>query len=99
MADLNISIYSHLAYDAGNSSMGAPATPPLAEDAVEINTTSTQSKIFPTGASFICIKPDDNCSLAFGEDPEADPKFHPVDAGERLWYGVHPGHRLAVIAR
>lgn len=98
MADLKITIYNMLAHDSSTRSMGAPQTPPLAEWSLEVGYDSIQSKPFPQNACFICIKSETRCALAFGENPVADPELHTVDAGERLYYGVSPGHKLAVIA-
>jgi hypothetical protein len=78
--------------------MGAPQEPSLGEWVLPIEVSSTQSPVFPEFTQFICIKADENCAIAFGENPVAKPDYKTIDAGERLYYGVHPGHKLAVIA-
>jgi hypothetical protein len=99
MADyLHISIYSYMAHGAsGSGSLQAPQAPALEEWQIPIELESTQSPPFPEGATFIMVRPDTDCCLAFGADPEAVIGQHPVDAKERMWYGVHPGHKIAVI--
>lgn len=100
MAKLHITVYSMMARDAVNGALPAPMTPPLAELQVEIvGFQSKQSDQFPDGAHFVMVKPEVACALAFGENPKAKPDTHPLDAGEIRWYGVTPGHRIAVIER
>lgn len=99
MALLFVSIYRQMARDSGNEAVGAPQMPPLAEWCIEIPLgTSAQSPPFPPMSEFISVKATDACWLAINEDPVAKVNVHPVDAGERLWYGVTPGHCLAVLA-
>ncbi len=77
--------------------VGAPMTPPIDEMVLEIGPENNVSRPFPKYTSFISIKAYGSCSLAFGSNPVADPQFHQVEAGERLWYGVTEGDRVATI--
>jgi hypothetical protein len=86
-----------MAIDNFNKVVAAPATPPLAEMVLPITADSISSDPFPKYTTFICVKAEADCSLAFGEDPVADFNYHFVDSGERLWYGVSEGHKIAVI--
>lgn len=98
MAKVYVTCYRYLARDNTNMLIAAPEVPPLAEMVVEISPDSTQSDPFPRDTTFICVKTDGTCALAFGEDPKAESDKHMVDAGERLWYGVKAGHKVAVIS-
>ncbi len=97
MPNLYVTIYKAMARDVLNTPVPAPETPPLAEWSLEIGIESNQSKPFPETAKFIHVKAGAPCCLAFGKAPMADPHYHPLDAGEVRWYGVYPGHRIAVI--
>lgn len=97
MPKIYITVYRNLARDSVNTPIQIPQTPPLSEDAVEIQVTPNQSQPFPTHATFITVKAEIACWLAFGEDPIAKVGEHPVDANEKLWYGVTPGQRLSVV--
>lgn len=94
---LHITGYRHMARDDFNQVVAAPMVPPAEEQYVEITTKSTTSEVWSKFTKFIFVKADADCSLAFGEQPVADPDFHRLDAGETRWYGVQEGHRLAVV--
>lgn len=86
-----------MAVDNFGKLIAAPMTPPLAEMTVDITPISISSEPFPEYTTLICVKPTSDCALAFGFDPEAEVEYHLVDAGERLWYGVEVGSKIAVI--
>jgi hypothetical protein len=94
---LFVSCFRNMAKDGRNELIAAPEAPPLAEQVIDITAKSIAGDPFPQYTTFICVKAEADCSLAFGLDPEADPEFHLVEAGERLYYGVQEGHRVAVI--
>ncbi len=93
---LHIAVYAHSAHH-GPQALPMPQAPPLFEEGVPIGLESTQSEAFSDQAVFVMVRPDIACCLAFGPDPVAEAGIHPVDARERMWYGVFPGHRIAVI--
>lgn len=97
MRRLFITCYRHMALDDFNRLIAAPMTPPLAEAYVNISPESVSSDPFPQYTSFICIKPEVDCAVAFGPEPTANPDYHVLEAGEKCFYGVTPGHRIAVI--
>ncbi len=97
MSNLYVTVYKGMARDVVNTPVPAPEAPPLAEWSIEIGVSSNQSKPFPHDTKFISVKAGAACCLAFGKDPVADAGFHPLDAGETRWYGVYPGHKIAVI--
>jgi hypothetical protein len=86
-----------MARDSNNQLVGAPLTPPIAEQTIDITHESIAGAQFPPHTRFICIKAEADCCLAFGQNPIADPNFHFIDGGERIFYGVHEGHQVAVV--
>lgn len=94
---LYITHWRDMAWDGNNRAISAPMTPSIGEAYVEITHESIASDPFPPYTHFICIKADADCAIAFGVEPVADPEFHFVDAGERLFYGVQAGQKIAVI--
>ncbi len=97
MSNLFVTIYKGMARDVVNTPVPAPEMPPLAEWSLEIGVESNQSRPFPEATKFIHVKAGGPCCLAFGKNPIADANYHPLDAGEVRWYGVYPGHKIAVI--
>lgn len=97
MAKLHITVFARAARDASNGLMPMPMAPPLAEDHINIGLESVQCDPFSQDATFVMIKAEADCCLAFGKDPVAEDGVHPVSAGEVRWYGVFPGHSIAAI--
>ena len=95
MSRLYITVYRHTARDDFTSIMQAPMVPPLQEQVLEITHESVMSEPFPLYSTFICILPEEDCHVAFGERPRAS-NTHLIHEGERLFYGVNPGDRIAV---
>lgn len=94
---LYLSCWRDMAWDSNSRPVGAPMAPPLSEVFVDITHESIASDPFPQYTHFISIRTEADCAVAFGEDPVADPEFHHIEPGERLFYGVRAGHRIAVI--
>ncbi len=98
---LYITCYRHSAIDDFNRLVAAPMAPPLSEAFVDITHESVVSEPFPKWTSFVCVKAEADCCLSFAaagqDDPIADPDYHMIDAGERLYYGASEGFRVAVI--
>ena len=75
-----------------------PVQPAIAEQVVEITGNSLQSRPFHRNTKYVLLSPDANCSVRFGDDPEA------LVTSERLWayswipFSVSPGHKVAVIS-
>lgn len=102
MSKLYITCWRYGAHDDGNKTVACPKAPPVAEMVLDIGTQSISSDHFPPYTKFISIKATADCAIAFGRDSEdekleADPNFHIVEAGERLWYGVDEGMQIAVV--
>ena len=93
-----------MAVDDFGRTIAAPMAPPLSEMFVEITHESITSDPFPKWTSFIGVKADVDCCLAFSAvrdgisiDPVAEPEYHKVDAGELRYYGALEGGKVAVI--
>jgi hypothetical protein len=96
-AKLYISCFREMAWDGNNRPVSAPMMPPLSEAYVEITHESIASDEFPLGTHFVQLKAEADCAVAFGDEPVADPEYHLIDAGERIFYGVRENTRVAVI--
>jgi len=94
---LYITLYRDMARDSNNQLIGAPMTPPIDEQEIDICHESVSGHPFPKYTHFICVKAEADCCIAIGEDAVADPHYHFIEAGERLFYGVREGHQIAVI--
>lgn len=94
---LYISEYSRIAVDHGNLTIPAPMTPPVAEQAIDIELISKVSEPFRGQTRLIIVHTDLACFLAFGASPEAIQGYHKLGPGETRPYGVNPGDRLAVV--
>jgi hypothetical protein len=97
MPKLCVTCYRDMANDGNNRLVGAPMTPPLGEMVLDIGVESVASGPYPLYTTFIHVRADTDCALAFGVDPVAKAEYHPLEAGERAWYGVLPNHKIAVI--
>ena len=99
---LYITCYRHMAIDDFNRIISAPMTPPLSEMFIDITHESIMSDAAPKWTSFCCVHAEEDCCLAFappGQEVTADADYHFVGAGERLFYGISEGFRIAVIER
>jgi hypothetical protein len=96
-ARLHITCYRDMARDSNNQPVSAPMAPPIAEAYVDIGPESSASEPLPPYTHFVSIRTDTDCAIAFGDDPVADPDYHIIEPGERLFYGVREGTKIAVI--
>ena len=94
---LYITEYRNLARADNGPHVSAGQEPNLAEQQVAIGGTSTQSAAFNARTGFVMIHTDAICALAFGDNPTAVNNRHRMAAGEVRFYGVAPGHKVAVI--
>ena len=61
-------------------------------------TTSTQSAALAAGTQFVRVIADADCHIAAGTNPTAAPADMKLIAGQAEYFGVTPGHKIAVIA-
>lgn len=101
MATLYVTEFAAISSDlAGNLTPTIPLTPPLVEQEVTIQSSSTQSTPFGTNTRFIMVCGDTDCFLAFGADPTSSgtTSGHYLPAKVTRFYAVIPGQELAVHA-
>lgn len=98
MATLYITELDRLPLDQMGRAVAAPMMPPIAEQTKAIGGTSAASNAFDQRTRFIQIHTDAICSVAFGESPVATTSNQRMAAGETRFYGVQPGHKVAVIS-
>ncbi len=94
---LYVTCYRDMAWDSNSRAIGAPMEPAISEQIIDITHESIQGDKFPEWTHFVIVKATEDCAIAFGENPEADPSYHILEAGERTTHGVRAGHRVAVI--
>ena len=82
----------------GGAHLQIARLPPVHEQTVPIGATSAQSTPFNANTRFVCLHAKADCHIVVGPDPTATPDHKPVAAGQDVYFGVTPSHRLAVIA-
>lgn len=97
MAVLYISEFDRMA-DAGiRRDVAAGQQPRVAAQTVAIGGGSLQSAAFNAKTRFIEVHADAICSFKIGENPTAVTTEGRMAAGDTRYYGVIPGHKIAVI--
>lgn len=94
---LDISHYREIARDVLGSSVQAGREPALSTDQVVIGAGSLQSAPFPDNCALIRVHAAVTCRIAIGADPTAAATSPRMAAGQTEFFGVMPGHRIAVI--
>jgi len=98
VAKLYITEFASTAVGARGQDVMAPQHPPVARQSVITSSgTSQQSAAFGGSTRYIEYHTDGVISISIGLDPTADVNYERVGAGERIFVGVVPGHKLAVI--
>lgn len=98
MTKIYISEFSRMALDAGL------ATPPAAQMPAQVHQTpitvsgsSQQSAAFAAGTSFVRLHAQVACHVVVGTNPTATTNSMRLAEGQTEYFGVTPGHKLAVI--
>lgn len=94
---VDISEYTNLARDAQNNVVHAGAEPATATQQRTQGGTSTQSDAFSSATYFVRVHTDSAIRIAFGSNPTATTASPRMPAGATEFFGVRPGHKLAVI--
>lgn len=76
---------------------GLPKTPSVANQTVTY-TTTTQSNAFNSLTNYIRFVSTSNCHILINADPTATTSTTYVPAGAVEYFGVTPGHKIAVVA-
>jgi hypothetical protein len=98
MANLHITEFDRLAVSANNGPVVQIASmPPLDEQTVAIGASSAASSAFNASTRFVCLTPKADCHIQIGATPTATTSLLPLTAGQVYYFGVTPGHKVAVI--
>jgi len=98
MATLYITEYSNLKADKyGHILQASNLAGIVAEQAISISGSSTQSSAFNTDTKWVELHTDATCSIASGKNPTATAGAHRMKADERIYAAVEPGQIIAVI--
>ena len=97
MANVYISEYQSLAIDLTGRHCAAGEEPAIASQKIAIGGSSAQSAAFDDTTKIARIHADEVCSIVFGADPTATSAGARLAAGQTEYFGVKPGHKVAVI--
>ena len=99
MADLYISEYKVMAKTTGQKDdIAAAQEPSIATQKVPISGASAQSAAFNDDTRYIEVHTDVICSISFGVNPTATISHKRMAANQTQFFGVVPGHKVAVIS-
>lgn len=97
MASVYISEYSNLKNSKVRDLIQAAEEPGLAIQKVTASGTSGQSSAFNAETRFVRIHTDAIVSIKFGSNPTATTSDLRLQADATEYFGVTPGHKVAVI--
>jgi hypothetical protein len=99
MAKVYITEYVAMGQEwAGSRPIAAVQEPANVDQApITLSATSQQSEPFAGNSRLVRVHTDGVCSFSFGEDPTATTSNRRMGAGQTEYFGVVPGHRIAVI--
>ena len=99
MANLHIAEFTALAPDgaAFPAVMQLAQMPPVAEQTVAIGGSSAASSALNAATRFVCLTPKADCHIQIGATPTATTSLMPLTSGQAYYFGVTPGHKVAVI--
>ena len=94
---VDISEYDRLARDNLNDSIPTGNEPGLVTQQLTPGGASVQSAEFAENARFIRVHTDVAVRFAFGKNPTASASSPRLGPGSTEFFGVRPGHKMAVI--
>jgi hypothetical protein len=94
---IDVACYDNLARDNRGNVILTGMEPAIADLQVPIGATSVQSAPFPDSTLLVRVHTDNTCRIAFGENPTANSATKRMSAGSTEFFGVRPGHKVAVI--
>lgn len=89
--------YARQPIDRNNRLLRAGEEPAVTSQTVAVTVGSVQSNPFNAATGFIRVHTDVVCSVAFGLNPTATTTSMRLAANTTEFFGVTPGHRIAVI--
>lgn len=97
MAIVDISEYESLSQDSMGSRVPTGSEPAKLFQQVPVGGSSVQSDSFGETTRFVRVHTDAACRVQFGANPTAAATTMRLGAGSTEFFGVRPGHKLAVI--
>lgn len=94
---IDITEYPTLGRDSQGNVIPCGIEPGVVHQQVDIGGTSDQSAAFSGNTRFVRLHADAPCRIAFGSNPTAAATTMRLAAGASEYFGVTPGHKLAVI--
>ena len=94
---IDITEYQEVGISLLGRQIAAGQEPAIRTQQVAIGSGSAQSAVFTDVTRFVRVHADANCRIAFGPDPTALSSSQRIPAGGTEYFGVRPGHKLAVI--
>lgn len=96
MALVDITEFSRIARTPQNNVLPTGEFP-ASNQQVAIGAGSVQSAVFADATTFVRVHTDATCRIDIGGNPTAGAASPRMAAGATEYFGVKPGHRIAVI--
>ena len=93
---MNITEYTSLATAGNGEIVMAGAEPSRTTQEVAVGPLPVTSQAFDSATRFVRVHAPQSVRIAFGEDPVVTPSSTLLPAGATEFFGVVPGHRVAV---
>jgi hypothetical protein len=97
VAIVDISEYHTITQDQQTHEVQCGYEPAYASQQVNITASSVASAAFASNTRFVRIHTDAPCRIKFGATPTAAGTSMRMSAGSTEFFGVTPGHQVAVI--
>lgn len=97
MAIVDITEYEKLASDMTGKTVAGGQEPSITNQQVAITASSTQSNAFDAKTNFVRVHADAPARISVGANPTASATTQRMAAGQTEYFGVKPGHKIAVI--
>lgn len=97
MTTLYITEYENICRDDSGLPAQIATEPAIANQTVSIGGTSAQSAAFNTETKFVRLYADVACCVSFGANPTSTNAKTALPVGSPEYFGVTPGHKVAVI--
>jgi hypothetical protein len=88
--------YRDSAKDTGSNFIAAGMEPSIAEQAMTLTSSSTQSAVFNAQTSFVMVHAQEAACLAWGTNPTATTAKQRMAAGETRFVGIPPNKSYRV---
>lgn len=89
--------FSRSANSSSGAQMQMAELPAVTSQTVAVGAESVQSAVFNAATTYVRVKALAACHITSGVNPTATTSMLHLSAGAVEYFGVRPGHRLAVI--